>query len=156
LGRAIRGPEGEVGALVRHLVEEGHGRELVSLPVVEDRLVGEVEDGLGTQVPDGGMKGRPRVFPGSHLDLGEDVQPLLGQLLAPPGENGADDLVAAGDRFFKRVLDDRRVVLSVYDCEKADRTVPRYSGNSGGRLVRERHLKGVPRSKRFEERIPKE
>jgi hypothetical protein len=95
------GIEAEVGAEVGKTRRQRAARELETAPRIDDRLVGEIDHGLGACRLDAFFQG---VVQGNAVVL------VAAQLLGAADENGAQDLVRQRD---ERHANDVRVVLAV-------------------------------------------
>ena len=132
LGSARRG-ETEIGALVGHPVPQGDRRHLMTAPVVEHGLVGEIDDHLGLQLVNGLGQSRPGVGGGAHLGPSDRGQALGPELLGATGHYRPQYLVAGSPVRLKGPFHHGGIVLSVdyYNAANPDFLPTRKLGRVG-------------------------
>jgi hypothetical protein len=93
----------------------------VTPPVVENGLVGQVDDGFGLVSLDGVGEDDPGIVPRHDRDAPDLVQRIVGQLLLAAGQHGTGHVVTARPELAQGGSDHIRIVLSVYDGDVTDR-----------------------------------
>jgi hypothetical protein len=89
-------------------------------PVVEDRLVREVEDDFGRHLLEQPVEELRRVVAGLDAHVSVRGRAVGGQLLGAAGDEREHDVVAGGRDLGERRLDDRGIVLAVDYDDGAD------------------------------------
>ncbi|MGH2808816.1 MAG: hypothetical protein ACRDKT_16240, partial [Actinomycetota bacterium] len=92
----------------------------MTAPVIQNGLVGVVEDRFGLEIEDRLVEHVPRALAGTDLDIAVGLDTFGGELLAAPDEHGRGDVVTGRREIGESRLYDRWIVLAVDDDQVSD------------------------------------
>lgn len=87
----------------------------MSATVVQHRLVGEIEDLVALNRPQGAVECDPGIVVDDETVVADGIETSGWELLAAPREHRTDDVVTSRRYITERGLDHGRVVLTVHD-----------------------------------------
>ena len=103
---------------------KGYRDQFHPAPVVEDGFVRQIENPIGSEFQDRVIQNGARVVAGQNLVPAVRPNPVLGELLPAPDQDGRQHLVAARDHIIESGLDDGRIVLTIDQHQEPDGISP--------------------------------